>query len=132
METKIAQKRLDDLSAVMTAKGLREPSATLRLCSDEESYVHLRWKTGIDRGGAFGNDEYQSFKGDIAEAFGKASAFIADLPDAQQAKLNDFMAALGSVIDIGNTYGIEADYLNPLVASMKKLSENAITYQKAA
>ena len=52
--------------------------------------------------------------------------------DAEQAKLNDFMSALGKVIDLGNQHGIEADYLNPLVASMKKLSENIITDQRAA
>jgi len=127
MDTKIAQKRVNDLAAAMVAKGMREPQAVLRIISNAEAVVHLSWKSGIDRGGVFGGEKYEFIRGEIPDALDRATAFVAEKPDAQQVKLQDFMSALGSVIDIGRKHGIEADYLNPLVASMKKLSSNALT-----
>lgn len=132
MDTKIAQKRVNDLAAAMVAKGLREPRAEMSLRANEESFVYLKWKAGIARDGIFGAEKYEFFRGGVAEALDKAAAFIAKQPDAEQAKLQDFMAALGSVIDIGRKHNIEVEFLNPLVATMKTLSENVITDQRAA
>lgn len=132
MDTKIAQKRVNDLSAAMVAKGMRQPEAQLWLRANDEPQVYLKWKSGIDTGRTFGNDKYEFIKGELSDALDKAADFVAKQPDAEQVKLQDFMSALGSVIDIGRQNGIEADYLNPLVASMKKLSENVITDQRAA
>lgn len=132
MDTKIAQKRVDDLAAAMLAKGMREPHAQLGIRANGEPQVYLRWKTGIDIGRSLRSEKYEFITGSVSEALDKAATFVAKQPDADQTKLHDFMAALGSVIDIGNQHGIEADYLNPLVASMKKLSENIITDQRAA
>lgn len=131
MDTKIAQKRVNDLAAAMVAKGMREPSARLEIRANEEPHVFLKWKQGLGND-IFGGDKYEFIRGDIATALEKAAAYIAKQPDAEQSKLNDFMSALGSVIDIGRKHGIDADYLNPLVASMKKLSENVLTDQRAA
>jgi hypothetical protein len=132
MDTKIAQKRVNDLAAAMVAKGMREPHAQLDIASNVEPQVYLRWKSGLDLGRSYGSEKYEFIKGSVSSALDKAAAFVAQQPDAEQAKLQDFMSALGKVIDIGNQHGIEADYLNPLVASMKKLSENIITDQRAA
>jgi hypothetical protein len=132
MDTKIAQKRVNDLSAAMVAKGMREPTASLSLRSHEEPQIYLNWKTGIDHGRRFGGDKYEFIRGEVTDALTKAAAFIAEQPDAEQAKLKDFMAALGSVIDIGRQHNIEVEFLNPLVATMKTLSENVITDQRAA
>ena len=129
MDTKIAQKRVDDLAAAMLAKGMRQPRSQLMLKSNEQPGVYMEW---ADDRRQFGT-AYEYFKGDsIENAFDKASAFIAARPTAEQARLDEFMGALGKVIDLGRQNGIEADYLNPLVASMKKLSENIITDQRAA
>jgi len=132
MDTKIAQKRVNDLSAAMVAKGMREPSAQLIMRSNEETRVYLNWKAGIDSGRYGNGDKYEFIRGEAADALTKAAAFIAEQPDAEQAKLKDFMAALGSVIDIGRQHNIEVEFLNPLVATMKTLSENVITDQRAA
>ena len=35
-------------------------------------------------------------------------------------------------IDMGRANGIDVAFVNPLTETMKKLSENALTYQKAA
>jgi hypothetical protein len=39
------------------------------------------------------------------------------------------MGQLGKLIDAGKSGGIEVDYLNPLLDTMKRLSENVITYR---
>lgn len=134
MDIKIAQKRVNDLAAAMVAKGMREPTVYTSVKSNEEPIVGLNWKSGIDTGRSFdGDHKYHYIRGgSFADNLDKAAAYVAEQPSAEQAKLHDFMAALGSVIDIGRQHGIEADYLNPLVASMKKLSENVITDQRAA
>lgn len=132
MDTKIAQKRVNDLAAAMVAKGMREPTAKLSFNANEEPDAYLRWKTGLDAGRYSRDHAYKFFRGSATSVLDEAAKFISEQPDAEQARLHDFMAALGRVIDIGKQHGIEADYLNPLVASMKKLSENVITDQRAA
>jgi hypothetical protein len=62
----------------------------------------------------------------------EAVAFINELPSAEQAKLHNFMGKLGHMIDAAKDDGIEVDYLNPLLDTMKRLSENVITYQPAS
>jgi hypothetical protein len=39
------------------------------------------------------------------------------------------MGKLGTLIDFARDDGIKVDYLNPLVETMKRLSENVITHQ---
>lgn len=131
MDSKIIQKRVDDLVAEMLAKGMREPHAQVNIRSNEEAQTYIKWKSGLGRD-LLGGEKYKFFEGDIGSSLSKVRAFLSKQPDAEQQKLNDFMSALGSVIDLGRNHGIDAEYLNPLTASMKKLSENAITDQRAA
>ena len=131
MDSKLIQKRVDDLSKAMIGKGMREPSARLTFRSDEKATIFLSWKKGRNTGDIFGNEKHHVCTGEVSKILDDAIEFIAKQPDAATAKLQDFMAALGSVIDIGRKNGIETDFLNPLVATMKRLSENAITHQAA-
>lgn len=39
------------------------------------------------------------------------------------------MGQLGKLIDAGKTDGIAVDFMNPLLDTMKRLSENVITYR---
>ncbi|MDE2106915.1 MAG: hypothetical protein KGL39_57405 [Patescibacteria group bacterium] len=124
------QKRVDQLAAAMVAKGMREPSAQIWLTSHEEPQIYLKWKVGIAR--EYPDDRrYKFFSGDVADAIGEAQEFIASQPGLEEAKRQDFMAALGAVIDLGNKHNIDVDFLNPLTATMKRLSENVITDQRA-
>ncbi|MGE3419349.1 MAG: hypothetical protein AB7I42_25105 [Bradyrhizobium sp.] len=131
MDSKLIQKRVDDLAVAMTAKGMREPHVQAEFKANEESRVYIKRKRGLGRD-LLGGECYEFFTGEIGAALEKASAFIAEEPNAEEAKLNDFMAALGGVIDLGRQHNIETDFLNPLVATMKRLSENALTDQRAA
>lgn len=129
MNTEIAQKRVNDLSAAMVAKGMVAPKAQLMLKSNAEPLAYMEW---ADKSTTYGT-AYHAESGETpAEALDKASAFIAARPTAKQARLEEFMRSLGKVIDLGRENHIEVEFLNPLVATMKTLSENVITDQRAA
>jgi len=122
------QRRADMLSDAMLAKGMRAPKATVMIRSMQDTCVHMAW---ADTSQTYG-ESYDTFTGDgVGEAFELAEAFVANRPTPEQARLNEFMASLGKVIDFGKTAGIEVEFLNPLVRTMKKLSENIITHEAA-
>lgn len=126
------QKRVDELSKAMTAKGLREPDFSFSIRSHNDLKGYATWKAH-NVGSRFGNEKYEFFHGSTPqEVIDKATAFIASLPSAEEAKRDEFLKALGGVIDLGKSSGIEVEVLNPLLATMKRLSENALTSQVAA
>jgi len=130
MDINEIQTRVDGIVKAMLEKGMREPSAKFSIENHKDQNVYLWWKSGINRG-ILGDEKWKFFDGNALEVLDKAADFIFSQPNADEAKLNDFMAALGSVIDIGKKHGIDVDYLNPLTDTMKRLSENAITDQRA-
>jgi len=132
MDHKQIQTVTNRLAKAMTAKGLREPSAEVQIESHAEMTIVMRWKDA--RVETYISDSKYKFirGGDLKEMIAEADAYIAELPSAEETRMNEFMGALGKVIDLGRKNGVEADYLNPLVASMKKLSENIITHDRAA
>jgi hypothetical protein len=122
---------INPLPAMLTAKGKVKPEVTFMVEANSRLAIAMNWVKPYspnewDR-------EYKSFSGkDFAEALKAATAFIKGLPSAEQAKLHNFMGKLGKLIDDGKSDGIEVDYLNPLLDTMKRLSENVITYQPRA
>ncbi|RVJ77579.1 hypothetical protein [Sinorhizobium meliloti] len=127
------QKRVNDLSKAMQTKGLREPSATLRFECNKQVDVYLRWKDVTKAAVSYLDSEFHIFSGDTPEeAIEKAVAFVGELPSADEARMKQFMGALANVIDLGKDNGIEVEFLNPLQATMKKLSDNILTDQRAA
>lgn len=61
----------------------------------------------------------------------KAAEFIANLPSKSDMARADFQKDLAKLIDKGSEIGIEVEFMNPLTAAMKALSENIITDQRA-
>ncbi len=122
---------VDPIPAMMSAKGLREPCAEITMQVHGEFYLYIRWKeenpiTGLDTQSKF-------FFGDAADkVIVGAIDYINALPSAHETKLSQFMKQLGRVIDAGRDNGINVDFLNPLTDTMKRLSENIITYQPKA
>jgi hypothetical protein len=121
---------INPLPAMLSAKGKAKPVVQLQIEANARIALHMNW---VKRGAP--NDwerNYECFIGDTAEEVtAEAIAFINDLPDAKTARLHEFMGQLGKVIDSGRDLGIEVDFLNPLTETMKRLSENIITYQAA-
>lgn len=124
------QTRLDRLMGAMVAKGMVAPSATYFLKSgDKEPTFWIEW-SAPNPGMAYGSErKSQFFDMKDGDYFEQADAWVATQPDAQERKTRDFQAALGRLIDLGRDNGIEVDYLNPLMETAKRLSENAITHQ---
>lgn len=119
---------INPLTAALTAKGKVSPSVSLVVEANARIAVSMNWvkphkQPDWDR-------NYETFIGDtFEEVLAKTLSFIQQLPTAEQAKLHDFMGQLGRLIDHGKSDGIAVDYLNPLLDSMKRLSENVITYR---
>lgn len=133
MEIHVMQEQVNKLSAAMVAKGLRQPRAEFKIGSNVEWVILLAWKPFSAHDDVYVSDTYEWIRGGTeGEMLAKADTFIAALPDAEQHRRQEFLTALGNVIDLGRQHNIDVEYVNPLVASMKKLSENVITDQRAA
>lgn len=119
---------INPMPAMLSAKGKVSPEVSFDIEANAGLRITLKWKkygatSDWDR-------DYHVFSGrDFSECLSKAQAHITALPSAEQARLQQFMNKLGHLIDIGKDEGIEVDFLNPLLDTMKRLSENVITYK---
>jgi hypothetical protein len=127
---------INPLPAMLSAKGKVKPEAILLIdANGAHLTILLKWDKPYRNNSWEQDCEY--FSGEnFDEAFDKAisfvrelPSFVRELPSAEQAKLHHFMRKLGNLIDAGKDEGIEVDYLNPLLDTMKRLSENVITYR---
>ena len=128
MNVEQIQARLAALITAMMDKDLRNPTALFQIKGDE------RFMVGMSSGGGYGEpDHWYDYPtgDDPEEAFAKADSIIAAMQDAKTRNMQMFMGALGKVIDLGRDNGIEVGFLNPLTETMKRLSENIITDQRA-
>lgn len=132
MDTADIQTRLDGMIPGMLAKGLVKPEARFSLNSDAAPHVSISWDKPNRPAHSYDRN-WTSGKGEtIEEKLSSLEAYISELPGKDEAALRNFMDALGNVIDMGRANGIDVAFVNPLTEMMKKLSENALTYQKAA
>lgn len=53
-----------------------------------------------------------------------------DIPDLDEMAKDDFIKSLAALIDTGNKIGVDIEFMNPLTAAMKLLSENIITHER--
>lgn len=131
MNAEDIQARVNAMTAAMVAKGLRAPDANYAIKSESDPSIVLSHGKLIGASAEYDRD-YHFFTGATAGVvLDMAVTFIAGLPDAAERHRADFMAQLGKTIELGRRGGIEVDYVNPLVETMKRLSENALTYQPA-
>ncbi len=122
---------INPIPAMLSAKGKVKPEVTFMMHANARMTIHLGWKK------AYALHDWETdcecFVGETFEqSLEKVMAFIKELPSAEQAKLHHFMGKLGHIIDAAKDDGIAVDYLNPLLDTMKRLSENVITYQPAS
>ena len=121
---------INPLPGMLTAKGKIKPEVSLSIEANAGFAISMNWdkrhaKYSYER-------DYKTVLGaSFEEALVKATTFIKELPSADQAKLHEFMGALGKLIDSGKADGIAVDFMNPLLDTMKRLSENVITHQPA-
>ena len=119
---------INPLPAALSAKGKIKPDVSLCVQANADISISMSWEK---RNATYAYErDYKTCLGDTFEqVIGKAVEFITGLPSAEQAKLHDFMGNLGRLIDVGKSDGIDLDYINPLLDTMKRLSENVITFQ---
>ncbi|MHC2867938.1 hypothetical protein ACVIYH_009071 [Bradyrhizobium diazoefficiens] len=119
---------INPLPSLLTAKGKVKPEVSVVINANANLAITMNWVKPYSH-----NEwerEYKQFSGkDFAAALETATAFVKELPSAEQAKLHNFMGKLGSIIDAAKDDGIAVDYLNPLLDTMKRLSENVLTYK---
>jgi hypothetical protein len=121
-------KAINSLPAALSAKGKIKPAVSFYVEANAELNILMSWDKA--HGTYAFEREYKTLLGNtFQEVLDKALSFIGGLPSAEQAKLHDFMAKLGKLIDAGKSDGIDLDYMNPLLDTMKRLSENVITFQ---
>lgn len=127
------QTRLNALSDLMLKKGLRSPSAQLDIESHKGQRLFVRYNPDVslsEKGSELSDRKYEWFNAPtLEEAFEKAKSWVAVQPDFETRRREEFQSALGRLIDLGRDNGIEVDYLNPLMETAKRLSENALTHQ---
>jgi len=120
--------KINPLPAMLSAKGRVSPELEVRIEANAGIGIMMSWKKPHVH-----NDwekEYEYVSGeDFNDALHKTVKLINELPSAEQAKLQHFMGKLGKLIDAGREDGIAVDYMNPLLDTMKRLSENVITYK---
>jgi hypothetical protein len=120
---------VNPLPAKLSAKGRREPTLKVEIEANAGFTITTTWKKR--KATADWDRDYNCFLGsDFNEVLEKVVAFINDLPSAEQSVLHEFMGQLGRLIDEGRADGIAIDFLNPLMESMKRLSENVITHKQ--
>jgi len=120
---------INPLPAMLSEKGKKKPRVTIEFEANARVYIFLRWEKEFNRS-YHGEEEINVAAGDDVEAALKeAHAIIRDLPSAADTKLHHFMSQLGKVIDAGNELGIAVDFMNPLTETMKRISENVITFR---
>jgi hypothetical protein len=123
MDTDKIQERIDATAKGMAAKALPQPSAEFSLRANQEPQLMLRWKTDDTWSG------YHFITGAIETILAEADAYVADLPSPEEAKMTAFMSALGKVVDLGKQNDIDVEFVNSLVALMKRLSKNALQHK---
>lgn len=129
MDTREIQKRIDIMPAAMLAKGKRMPDVSFELRTNAETIIYIK----SAKQGAHWADDWKHIKGDtIADMLDAADAWIAALPSPEETRMKEFMTALSDVIELGRKSGVEVEFVNPLVDTMKRLSSNILTDQRVA
>jgi len=94
----------------------------------------------VKAGGAFfgnvsyyANGEYQQkflYSYDLQELLETMSNYIHNLPSPDQVRKEKFLQSLSDLIAKGQDIGLEVNYINPLLETMKRLSENILPAPK--
>ena len=94
MKSTDIQKCIDAIQVALAAKGKRCADARFIIPAHSSPQAYISWKKSGDDSG------YEFFRGETCEEIiGKADAFVAELPTAEETKFREFMASLGGVID---------------------------------
>jgi hypothetical protein len=126
MDTADIQPRIDAVNTLITSKGLREAQANFRIEGHKLASAGAHWYAG-----ALGHDfrSYGTGQGEPEVVIAQLENWARELPTLDERRKAEFTELLAKTIEIGNEYGIDVEFVNPLTEAMKRLSENALTHQ---
>ena len=118
---------LKAIEATISDKGYYDPRATLKV-----NWVGYDLTLVLEyRSSSWANVKTDFIHADIEDGIdgiiAKAVKRVAEIASIEEQKKNDFIAAMGRLIDQGREIGMEVEYMNPLTEMMGKLSTNIIT-----
>jgi len=119
---------VNKLLADMLVRGLERPDCTAMFQAEKTPSIYMHWD---EYGTSYGRTELGHGE-TIAEALESAKEIINGIPLKELRDKAEFTRMLADTIDKGRAIGIEVEFLNPLTATMKALSENIITDQREA
>jgi len=126
MNTEDIQPRIDAVNSLITAKGLREAQVSFRIEGHKQTSAGAHWYAG-----QHGHDfkSFGSGQGEPEVVLARLEEWANELPTLDERRMAEFTELLAKTIEMGNEYGIDVQFVNPLTEAMKRLSENAITHQ---
>ena len=113
------QSRLDPLPRLLNAAGFKDPSASWSSRANQSPVVYVSWYEGI------------SFKTKNFPSIEELEAWVKSRPSREERDKRQFLQSLSDIIAKGQEIGIDVEYVNPLVETMRKLSSNIITHVRA-
>jgi hypothetical protein len=123
METDKIQERIDAIAMGLAAKAVPQADASFSINAHREPNVFLRWKDKKPLGG------HKFFTGPTEQILAEAEAYVTALPSPEEARMSAFMSALAEAVELGKKNDIDVEFVNPLVALMKRLSKNALQHK---
>jgi hypothetical protein len=131
MTPKAILAQCQSLTAVISDLGFKRPevSAFINFYAGEDFSVTVSMRVGGD----WNSSVSQSFHGqDFAELLNQACAWVYAQKTPEEIRKEKFIAQLGRVIDEGKEIGFEVEFMNPLIETMQRLSENVLELHRAA
>ena len=118
MTVKEIQSRLDPLPKLMNVSGFKDPDAHVSFRSNNSVVFYASWY------------EDHNYRSKTFPTLPELEKWVNELPSRDERNKKEFLQSLSDIIAKGREIGIDVEYVNPLVETMKKLSSNIITHVK--
>lgn len=123
------QSEIDALEVSFMASGAVKSrlgsAVTFKMEPNVSPHIHIGY---YDRKNEWTSQVFKSPDSNPMHAIRKARNWIAKIPAKEDLDKQEFIKATASLIEMGKKIGVDVAFVNPLEEMMKKLSENAITY----
>lgn len=118
------------IEALMTSRGFHRPEVAffVNFFAGRPFCLKVEMRTTEDYNSAVTYYPDVKTQEEIPALFEEARKWVAAQKDPKTLRREQFIANLGRVIDEGNTLGLDVEFMNPLVESMRRLSENVLEY----
>lgn len=116
---------------LMTSRGFHRPEVAffVNFFAGRPFCLKVEMRTTEDYSSALSFYPDVQSEDEIFSLFEQARVWVAAQKSPETIRKEQFIAALGRVIDEGNALGLDIDFMNPLVESMKALSTNILEYR---